>query len=151
MIFFNYIKIFNLLLLMNLYSLKFTNPNITLKIKGTGLKNIFGNQTGQSFQKKYYPNKIYINGNKQDIIAHYYKFNLTENIVELYWNSTIANCTNMFRSSTDMTEINLFYFDASQVQTTWCMFFYCISLTSVNLSNFVTKKCIPYDRDVSRL
>ena len=91
MIFFNYIKIFNLLLLMNLYSLKFTNPNITLKIKGTGLKNIFGKQTGQSFQKKYYPNKIYINGNKQDIIAHSYKFNLTENIVELYWNSTIAN------------------------------------------------------------
>ena len=138
MVYFNCIKIINLLLLIDLYSLIFSNPNITLIIKGTGLKNIFGNQTGQSFQKQYYPNVIYINGNKQDIINHSYNFNLTINIVELYWNYTITNCTNMFRRNEYMTEINLFYFDASQVQTMWCMFFYCISLTSVNISNFVT-------------
>ena len=138
MVYFNCIKIINLLLLIDLYSLIFSNPNITLIIKGTGLKNIFGNQTGQSFQKQYYPNVIYINGNKQDIIKHSYNFNLTINIVELYWNYTIINCTNMFRRNEYMTEINLFYFDASQVQTMWCMFFYCISLTSVNISNFVT-------------
>ena len=147
---FYYIKIFNLLLLLNSFIqtllnknpniLKFLNSNITLKIKGIGYRNIFGIDVGNNFEKQYYPNEIHINGNKQDIINHTYYFNLTDNIVELFWNHSITNCRNMFRKSYNMTEINLFNFDTSNVKTTYCMFFACTSLTSVNLSNFETSK-----------
>ena len=141
-------NIINLLLFWNLLikalfnnnsnKLIFSNSNITLKIKGIGYKNIFGNQTGNAFEKQNYPSEININGNRQDIINHTYYFNLTENIVELVWNYSITNCTNMFRRSYDITEINLFYFDTSEVKSMWCMFFYCTSLTSLNLSSFET-------------
>ena len=125
-------NIINLLLFWNLLikalfnnnsnKLIFSNSNITLKIKGIGYKNIFGNQTGNAFEKQNYPSEININGNRQDIINHTYYFNLTENIVELVWNYSITNCTNMFRRSYDITEINLFYFDTSEVKSMWCMF-----------------------------
>ena len=141
-------NIINLLLFWNLLikalfnnnsnKLIFSNSSITLKIKGIGYKNIFGIQKGNAFEKQNYPSEININGNRQDIINHTYYFNLTENIVELVWNYSITNCTNMFKRSYDITEINLFYFDTSEVKSMWCMFFYCTSLTSLNLSSFET-------------
>ena len=66
---FYYIKILNMLLLLNLFMLtslnknssilKFLNSNITLKIKGIGYKNIFGIGIYNYFEKQYYPNEIY--------------------------------------------------------------------------------------------
>ena len=143
-----YIKIIVLLVLLNLFIqtllnkhsniLKISNSNITLKIKGIGYKNIFGIHVDNFFETQYYPSKIYINGNKRDIINHTYYFNLTENFVELIWNLSITNCKNMFRRCFDITEINLFHFDTSKVTIMLCMFFYCSSLTSINLSNIDT-------------
>ena len=88
------------------YSLEYGFSNITLKISGIGEKNIFCSKTNY-FNTSYYPNEIYINGEKQDNIAYNYYFNQSENYVELIWNNTI-NCTKyMFYDCKDITEINL--------------------------------------------
>ena len=122
----------------NLFEL--SDLNITLKIRGTGYKNIFSSEEEYEFESEYYPDKISINGIDQDIINHTYFFDSEENIVDLIWYNSIKNCRQMFRKSHDITEINLFYFDSSQIETMYCMFFECTSLTSVNLTNFETSK-----------
>ena len=59
--------------------LKHNFSNITLKINGTGNKNVLSS----SFGKNYYPNITYINGEIQSPIRNSYNFNQSNNIVEL--------------------------------------------------------------------
>ena len=47
---------------------------ITLKIKGIGEHFIFGNDEHSKFESIYYPNEIYINGNKESKINYKYYF-----------------------------------------------------------------------------
>jgi len=79
----NLINLINLKLSSNLWNLiEYGFSNITLKINGIGEKSIFCfNST--LFNKKYYPNEVYINGEKQNTIKYSYIFNQTENFVEL--------------------------------------------------------------------
>ena len=123
---------------LNLFEYKLSK--ITLKIKGIGYKNIFGNETNYSFSKSCYPNEIIINGEKQNIIYHSYDFNQTDNFVELIWNNSIKSCWNMFRRSYDITEIDLSNFDTSQIINMGGLFLFCSSLTSINFGNFDTSK-----------
>ena len=123
------------------YSIEFNLSKITLKIKGTGIKNILGYQdSANCFNKAYFPNEVYINGELQNEVNYSYNFNQTYNFVELIWNNNINNCENMFRRCYDITEFDFSNFETSEVTTMWCMFLYCSSLTSLNLSNFITSK-----------
>ena len=72
----------------NLYS------NITLKINGTGTKNVLS----EDFSSNNYPNMIYINGIKQSNITYSYNLNETNNFIELIWNNSINNCSYIFFS-----------------------------------------------------
>ena len=113
--------------------------NITLKIKGPGIKKLFGDE----FAQESLPKEININGQSQLTISRSYNFSLTENTVELMWNhNNIQNCVFMFLDCRDITEFNFDNFDTSEIQNMGCMFKNCLSLTSLNVSNFVTSKVI---------
>ena len=125
-----------------LISIEFRSSNITLKIKGTGYRKVLGKKSDDSyyFDSNYYPNEIYINGEKQNNINYTYFFNQTDNFVLMVWYNNINNCKSMFHSCSDITEIDMSNFDSSQVTEMNSIFSECISLTSINLSNFVTSQ-----------
>ena len=146
----SYINITKLIIIMNLliqilsfkklYLIKFNFSKITLKIKGTGYKDVFC-KTTFNFGKDYYPNLIYINGDFQNIINHTYNFIQSDNnFVELIWNKNVYNCRFMFFGCSDITYIDLSNFNSSQVVTMSYMFSGCSSLTSLNLANFDTSQ-----------
>ena len=121
----------------------FQDWNITLKIKGIGDSIIFGNENqSNNFTGISYLKKVYINGNKQDIIKYKYHFNQTDNFVELIWNDYINDCENMFYKCSNITEINLSKYNTSNVTKMSNMFNDCLSLTSLDLSNFNTSLVI---------
>jgi len=109
---------------------------ITLTIKGTGYRQMLYEKKNES----YYPNEVYINGDKQDSVNYGYYFNETYNYVKLVWYSNIEDLSHMFVGCSDITEIDLSHFNTSEVTEIRGMFTDCISLTSLNLSNFNTSK-----------
>ncbi len=117
-------------------------PNISLKIVGIGYNNILSSEEGNFFDKANYPDIVYINGIRQNLINYTYYFSETENIVDLIWNKTFKNCNYMFNSCSNITEINLTNFDTSQVESMFRMFSGCSKLVSFNLSNFDTQQVI---------
>ena len=139
----NYINLFILLIINsfvpiflrnNEYCLKSRFSNISLKIIGIGNQNILGS----IFNNDSYPNEIYINQIKQDIINCTYYFNQTENSAELVWNKSVNDCRNMFYGCSSLISLNLSNFDTSNVNSMSSMFSGCSSLVSLNLSNFDT-------------
>ena len=111
--------------------------NITLKIKGPGIKKLFGDKLDQESL----PTGININGQSRLTISRSYNFSLTENTVELIWNhNNFKSCLFMFDDCRDITEFNFDNFDTSEIMNMGCMFYNCLSLTSLNISNFVTSK-----------
>ena len=144
----NFIEMIKYIILLNLCNNIFVNKrfsfieynsyNITLKIKGTGTKKIFDSL---HFPIYSYPNEVYINGDKQNgVTTHSYYLNQTNNVIGLIWYNLISNCSHMFYRCFDITEIDLFNFNTSNVTTIQSMFDLCSSLTSLNLSNFDTSK-----------
>ena len=117
---------------------QFRFSNISLKIKGTGTKNIFSSDFRFSIDN--YPKEVYINKYKQSNVSHSYYFNQSYNYVELIWYNTINNCECIFKECIDIIEIDLTNFDSSQVTNMELMFYGCSSLTSINLSNLNTSK-----------
>ena len=90
------INIIKSVILFDIYNKKVKNnvfapfnfplSNIILKIKGIGYNYILCQKSyswENDFNSIYYPNEVYINGNKQDIINNNYLFNETNNYVEL--------------------------------------------------------------------
>ena len=59
--------------------IKYKFPNITLKIRGTGYNNVLSHL----FNRIYYSNIIYINGNQNLTITYKYYFNKIDNTVNL--------------------------------------------------------------------
>ena len=113
-------------------------PNITLKIKGKGSSNIYGNQSGHTYGSNNYAKKIKINGIEQSV-KNNYDFEEEINIVELFWdNNNINTCKNMFRGNVKLIEIDLNNFDMTHVTSMWCMFKDCTSLTSLDLTKLDT-------------
>ena len=145
------ILIMKYILFLNLFFLSILNNDlnmidhnfsiIKLKILGKGAKNIFNNEASQ-FQEMYYPNEVYINDIRQNVVNHSYYFNENDNLIELKWNNNINNTGYMFFECSDIIEIDLSNFDTSQVTDMSCMFDGCVSLTSLNLSNFDTSRVI---------
>ena len=125
-------------ILINLFYLE-NSSKITLKIKGPGEHNIFGNQNGNNFTGIDYLKEVHINGEKQDSLDYKYYFEKEDNFVELIWDDNINNCNHMFRKCLCITEINLSNFDTSHVTTMRSMFSGCFSLTSIDFHNFNTE------------
>ena len=117
-----------------LYNNKYNYANITLKLKGKGIKNILSYR----FDRRYYPYKVIINKVRQDMPNYNYYFNCSENYIELFWDNNNINCNDMFRECYSIYEIHFPNFDTSRVITMNSMFKYCTSLISLNLTNFVT-------------
>ena len=116
------------------------SSTIILKIKGTGTKNLFGNEGTNKFSNMNYLEEVKINEQIKNTKEYQYYFDLTINIVELKWNENINNCGFMFWKCSDITEIDLSNFKTSQVTAMYSMFAFCSSLTSINLSNMDTSK-----------
>ena len=68
------------IILANLYFIDSKLSSITLKINWTGNKYIL-NGNNSLFERKYYPDIIYINGDNKSTINNQYNLNLTENLV----------------------------------------------------------------------
>ena len=143
-IFMNYIllvNLFDIIFSKNiLFFIQFSSSNkITLKVKESGTRMIFSSETN-FFDTNYYPDEVKINGITQNIVNHTYFFEKSDNNVELIWNNPIDKCSNMFRSCHDVNEVDLSYFDTSQIINMEFMFYNCQFLTSINLANFDTSK-----------
>ena len=121
----------------NLFGLQFSN--VTLRIKGTGTKNVFSSNV-EEFPTENYPNIVYINGNKQDTVNYSYTFNQSDNYVELIWNNSRDYCNDIFDGCSDVIEIELRSFDISECKSMFCMFCDCSSLNTLNLSIFNTSQ-----------
>ena len=144
-------RLISLIILLNLIFLMKNNilfelinfqyeSKITLQIKGSGDKMLFGCETDHIFFSTNYPKKVKINGNLKQ--PQNYKWNLDkfDNVVELIWDYKINDCRNMFYGHKDITEINFINFDVSEVTDMSFMFAECSSLTSLKLSIFDTSK-----------
>ena len=131
--------IFSLLQLLSsytCYSIVFHLSTITLKVKGTGERQVLGYyDSSYKFDSKDYPNEIYINGIKQNEVKLKYNFNQTDNHVVFIWNNSIKNCYEMFSNCQYITEIDFSNFDTSTVTTIDFMFFGCKSLEYINIQN----------------
>ena len=110
---------------------------ITLTVKGPGLKKILSS----GFNPIYYPNKTIINEIENTTRGYEYYLPQENNTVKLIWyDNNIYNCNEMFYNCQDITEIDLSYFNTSEVTNMTYMFLRCTKLTSLNLSNFNTSK-----------
>ena len=126
------------------YLLEYNSSVITLKIIGTGTKNIFCQNTSY-FGTAYYPNEVIINGVTKNEITYSYNFDRAENDVELKWDGDIIVTRYMFYRCSNISEINFSNFNTSKVSDMNGMFVACSSLTSLDLSNFDTSKVTDMD------
>ena len=83
---------------------------------------------------------VYINEKQENSIEYKYYFNQTDNNVELIFDDDLDDCECMFYECINITEINLSNFDTSNVKDMNHMFYQCTSLTSIDLSNFNTSQ-----------
>ena len=114
---------------------------ITLRIKDTGLKNVFnGAFFPDCFPFFSKPNEVYINNIKQDEVLSQYNFNETDNEIVLLWNETVTRCNCLFLKCKDIYDIDFSNFDTSEVTTMFAMFYECYGLKSLDLSHFDTSK-----------
>ena len=102
---------------------------ITLRVNGTVRKYIFSSfefcriTYYEDFQA-FYPDEIYINGEKRTDKLSRVQLNQTDNIVILEWKTNNINSTQcLFYECHDITEIDLSNFDCSKVAKMDNMFF----------------------------
>ena len=143
----NFIKIIKHIILLHLFNniilnnkislIEYKSYNITLKIKGTGIKKIFSSDI-KEFKREYYPTEVHINGRIQDDVNYSYNLIETDNVIGLIWHDLINSCNCMFCGCSDITEIDLSNFNFSNLEYMISMFNGCSSLTSLNLLNFNT-------------
>ena len=110
---------------------------INLKVIGNGTIIIYSNDFNEEK-----PNIVSIN-NLINLTGtnNHYTFNNSENNINnitLIWNRPPSSTRNLFSYCTNITEIDLSYFDTSQVNYMNSMFSDCSNLISLNLSNFNT-------------
>ena len=128
-------------ILYDFFPFQYSSKKI-LKVKGIGENYIFGNNGIYKFNGFNFLKYVYINGIKQDTKTYKYNFNQTDNVVELTWDDNINDCENMFWKCANITEINVTYFNTSQVTNMGRFFGFCSSLTTFDLSNFNTFQAI---------
>jgi len=121
---------------------------ITLKVKGTGRKFIYSSfefcriTYYEDFQV-FYPDEVYLNGEKRSDKSCRVELNQTDNIVVLVWKTNNINSTQcLFYECRDITEIDFSNFDSSKVAKIDNMFYDCSKLKSINFGNFNTSNVI---------
>ena len=94
-----------------------------------------------------YIQEIYINDELQTNIISTY--NLTEeyNTIKLVFNSSLIDCSNMFKNCFKIYEIDFKDFNTSKIEFMHGLFHNCSSLKSIDLSNLD----IPKVKDINRL
>jgi len=110
---------------------------ITLKVNKIGTINFYScDEISPSSSPN--PDEVYINNIKHDPIVTSFYFNETDSTVKLLWKNNIDTTQNIFRGCSDITEINLSNFDASQVTDMGFIFKGCSSLISIDFTNLNT-------------
>ena len=111
---------------------------ITLVINGIGKKNVFHPRNANDICKKFdNPDEVFINGINQSIVNYEYNFNESKNFVKLIWNKKVNYTICLFSQCRDIYEIDLTHFDSSSIKGEITgMFHNCLSLISLDLSNF---------------
>ena len=115
---------------------------ITIKIIGTGNKNILNNNFLPN------PSHIYISDfptNYINCISKVCNFVNERTTVTMEFNENINTCENMFNGLTYITEIDLSSFNSFNVRNMNSMFKGCTSLTSIDFTNFNTQNVINMD------
>ena len=119
----------------------FYSYEITLKLKGTGTKNILGADPSYNYSC---PSYIYLNNEsltRELEDCHYIDIKETDVEIKLEWNNIIINSTRrMFYNCIEITEIDMTKFDTSLVTDMSEMFALCSSLESLNVSNLNTER-----------
>ena len=122
-----------------------TNSKITIAVKGGGDQQILSNFPFTLGDRSYgpfnsIPDEIYVNGIIQvNLGKTVYNLEYQLNNITLIWKYPINDCSCMFYKLSNITEIDLSYFNSSLVTNMAFMFSECSSLTSLNLTNFDTK------------
>ena len=109
---------------------------ITIKIRGGEIQNILNSNY------EYLPTEVLVNGQNTFIENGNKVSNLQEgeNTIIMKWNYTIKDCEDMFYTLTNLIEVDLSNFDASELTSMIFMFYGCTNLTSINLNNLNTSK-----------
>ena len=118
------------------YFLYLNLSKITLKIKGRGRKDIFC--SGGSFNRSNHPDIIHINGEVKTTVNSNYYLDNEINIIILEWIIDRENYSHIFHGCSYINEIDLSFFNTSQVKWMGSMFRGCSLLTSINFTNFNT-------------
>ena len=130
---FIFINFINIIFTQHIVNNTIHQNSISLKVLESGNKKIFA-------QGKR-PDSCYINGEKTNIDSNgrvLIKQNQMENIVKLVWNDKLNNCQFLFSKLTNIIEIDLSEFDASEVTSMYGMFYYCSDLEYINFGNINT-------------
>ena len=108
----------------------FKDSIISLKVSKNGESKIFNTGTR--------PDEIWIDNSKiTNTASNIYNLSTT-NIVQLKWTNKISNCNGLFKDCISIVEINITRFNASKCAVIGNMFNNCTSLTSIDLSGFIS-------------
>jgi surface protein len=107
---------------------------ITIKIKGSGNKNIFC--PTDSFHEENRPDIIKINNQIKTPVYAIQNLNSGTNTVILEWTRDREDYSHIFHGCPDIIKIDLSNFKTSQAKYMGSMFRGCSSLTSINFANF---------------
>jgi len=121
------------------------DSEIILTIKGKNIQPILNNHTYALYDKitgsnQHYtfdtkPSEILVNGKKIKEIDFYVNLNEEENNIAIKFNKKLKNCNVMFYGLSNITKIDFKNFDTSEVTSMIGMFYNCINLTSLDLTD----------------
>ena len=111
-----------------------------------GWNKVFSDGSGGCKYNFTKPNEVYIDGQNQSIIQSFYQFYKEETYVKLIWKNPVKNCESMFCGCSHILEMNLTYFNTSQLISMYKMFQYCLMLTSIEMSNIDTSNVLDMGR-----
>ena len=146
--YFNELLLFEMFLVFNLIANiislnQYQYSEINITIKGNGTQRILNNKSVEcgSSSKLFdsIPDQIFVNDELQNYTG-FSVYNLKNDInnISIRWNYSITNCNSMFGGLSNIIDIDLSNFDASEVLDMTCMFRDCTSLTSINFKNINT-------------
>ena len=108
--------------------------NITIKMY-EGLNQSIINENYTKFIQE-----IYINDELQTNIISTYNLSEEYNTIKLIFNSTLIDCSNMFKNCFNIYEIDFKDFNTSEIEFMYGLFYNCNSLKSIDLSDFYIPK-----------
>ena len=85
----------------------------------------------------YHPDEVWVNGVKHDICRQTCDLIPGLNEVTIKFDDQVQSCNQMFHNLNNIKEVDLSYFDASQVTDMKSMFHGCSNLVKVNFGNTI--------------